>query len=84
MGLTTLMLDRIRMRIYHHVPFYYRQYFTTMEGLERLWSFYTAPEAQKGLVEKVCERNSQVAIEIKGDYSWGVTEKMDRAERIKE
>ena len=30
MGLTTVMLDRIRVRISHHVPFYYKEYFNTM------------------------------------------------------
>lgn len=30
MALTTIMLDRIRTRMSHHVPFYYRQYFSTM------------------------------------------------------
>ena len=45
MGLTTVMLDRIRGRISHHVPFFYKQYFSTMQGLEKLWEFYCAPES---------------------------------------
>ena len=51
LSLTTVMLDRIRGRI-GQSQHLYRQYFSTMESMEKLWRFYTAPECQKGLLTK--------------------------------
>ena len=43
MALTTIMLERIRGRI-NHVRHLFNRYFDTMESMEKLWEFYTAPE----------------------------------------
>ena len=41
--LTTIMLERIRSRI-ERSQHLYSTYFSTMESMEKLWRFYTAPE----------------------------------------
>ena len=83
MALTSIFLDRIRGRI-HHVRHLYNQYFETMESMEKLWEFYCAPESQKGLVKKSdASAETENALEIRGNYSWGVTPKLDRADKDK-
>ena len=55
MVLTTMMMNRIRHRIYHSKNLFDR-YFDVMEAMEKLWEFYCAPETQKGLIKRVpCE-----------------------------
>ena len=85
MALTTMMLGRIRGRI-HHVRHLFNQYFDTMESMERLWEFYCAPETQTGLVHRTEADNTKegdIAVSIKGHFSWGITPKLERADKDK-
>jgi len=45
------MLGRIEGRI-NHSQHLYRQYFSLMESMEKLFEFYTAPEGQTGLINR--------------------------------
>ena len=83
--LTSMMLHRINGRI-NHCQHLYRTYFSTMESMEKLWRFYTAAECQKGLIEKkeACTEDlSDSALTLKGNFSWGVTPKLDQADKDK-
>ena len=53
--------------------------------MEKLWQFYTAPECQKGLIEKrqTAQDDSENALTVKGNFSWGVTPKLDQADKDK-
>jgi len=83
LALTQIMLRRIRDRI-GHSEHLYRQYFNVMESMEKLWQFYCAPESQKGLVErKEVADDDEFALSIKGSFSYGVTPKLDQAEKDK-
>ena len=55
-----------------------------MKSMEKLWEFYCAPESQKGLIDRNnLTTESENAVEIQGDFSWGVTPKLDRADKDK-
>jgi len=57
-----------------------------MESMEKLWRFYCAPECQKGLIEKREAgkgKANDFAIKVKGNFSWGVTPKLDQADKDK-
>ena len=83
MALTSIFLDRIRGRI-HHVRGLYKNYFDTMESMEKLWEFYCAPESQTGLINRTsADTECEHALTIQGDFSWGVTPKLDRADKDK-
>ena len=52
--------------------------------MEKLWEFYCAPESQTGLIERVKrEERDEYAIKVMGDFSWGITPKLDRADKDK-
>lgn len=54
--------------------------------MEKLWDFYCAPECQKGLINRQAATEGDIALSIEGNFSWGVTPKLDQAdkEKIKE
>ena len=57
-----------------------------MESMEKLWRFYTAPESQKGLIENktlTSDDEEEFALTVKGNFSWGVTPKLDQADKDK-
>jgi len=79
--LSTIMLNRIRSKL-NLSQYLYRDYFNLMESMERLWLFYCAPESQRGLIDRRPAADSDdVALSIKGDFSWGVTPKLDQADK---
>ena len=85
--LTEIMLDRIRGRI-GHTQHLYREYFHVMESMEKLWNFYCAPEYQKGLINKRQAEDIETdkcehAFTIKGNFSYGITPKLDQADKDK-
>ena len=85
--LTEIMLDRIRGRI-GHTQHLYREYFNVMESMEKLWNFYCAPEYQKGLINKRQAEDIETdkcehAFSIKGNFSYGITPKLDQADKDK-
>jgi len=55
-----------------------------MESMEKLWKFYCAPESQKGLIDrKPASDSAEIALSVKGNFSYGVTPKLDQAEKDK-
>mmetsp|Transcript_36652 Transcript_36652/g.48120 ORF Transcript_36652/g.48120 Transcript_36652/m.48120 type:complete len:809 (+) Transcript_36652:302-2728(+) len=83
LALTEIMLGRIRDRI-NHTQHLYRQYFSVMESMQKLWEFYCAPESQKGLIERnEVSADDTNALTIKGNFSYGITPKLDQAEKDK-
>lgn len=80
MALTNIMLDRIRGRI-HQMPHLYRMYFNMQETMDKLWSFYCAPEIQRGLIKRVNDPSEELALTVRGNFSWGVTPAMDKGEK---
>ena len=87
LALTEIMLNRIRGRI-GQSQHLYRQYFSVMESMQKLWDFYCAPECQKGLLSKkeaadIEQDKSEYALTIKGNFSYGITPKLDQAEKDK-
>ena len=84
-ALCTIMLDRIKGRIMQ-VPRLYEQYFSVRESMEKLWQFYCAPESQTGLVLRTKEDNTpdpEHSVTIQGNFSWGITPKLDKADKDK-
>ena len=83
MALVTIMLNRVKGRL-NHTTHLYNLYFSTMERMEKLWQFYTAPETQKGLISKTFDHDAvENTVTIKGNFSWGVTPKLDQADKDK-
>ena len=55
-----------------------------MASMERMWQFYCAPESQKGLVSRTSgEDATENAVTIVGNFSWGVTPKLEKADKDK-
>ena len=86
MAICGIMLERIKGRIMQ-VPRLYSEYFSVMESMEKLWTFYCAPESQTGLVNKTKDFEDTPAPEhsvtIQGNFSWGITPKLDKADKDK-
>ena len=85
LSLTSIMLGRLQGRI-DHIQHLYREYFHIKLSMEKLWQFYTAPESQKGLIKKTKvgqNESSENALTMKGNFSWGVTPKLDQADKDK-
>ena len=71
------MLGRLEGRI-GHSQHLYRMYFSLVESMEKLWEFYCAPETQKGLIDRrKKDEAAKYALSIKGNFSYGVTPKLD-------
>ena len=52
--------------------------------MEKLCKFYTAPEAQKGLIKREgAGEATEHALTIEGSFSWSVTPKLDQADKDK-
>ena len=82
-ALTQTMLGQLRGRI-GHSQHLYRQYFHVMESMDRLWSFYCAPEAQTALIDrKEVQQDDEYALRIKGNFSYGVCKKLEHHEKEK-
>ena len=85
MTLSWMMLDKIRGRI-GHSQHLYRLYFHVCESMEKLWEFYCAPECQTGLIQRNSAEQvgeGETSLKIKGNFSWGVTPKLERADKDK-
>ena len=52
MAITIMMLNIVRSKLEKSRDLY-QTYFDSMACMERLWEFYTAPEAQKNIVERL-------------------------------
>jgi len=52
----------------------FSNFFSMEESMARLNGFYTAPEAQSGLVERSEEatEDSEFAVTVDGNFSWGI------------
>ena len=81
-SLMTVMLHRVKGRL-DHCFHLYRNFFHTRHSMERLWGFYCAPESQTGLIDRSGAADSENAVVVKGDFSWGVTPKLDQADKDK-
>lgn len=47
-------------------------------SMEKLWEFFTAPEAQTGLIDRrEPKKDDEFALTIKGNFSYGVSPKLD-------
>lgn len=98
LALTQWGLGNIRGRI-DHMQHLYRLYFSLMESMTKLWEFYCAPECQTGLIKrkeavnedlsvseeisKESEEEDSYALTINGNFSYGVTPKLDQADKDK-
>ena len=85
MALTTMMLERTRGGI-GHIKHLFNNYYSILDSMEKLWEFYCAPESQTGLMERIAadkKTEDDIAVSIKGHFSWGITPKLDRGDKDK-
>jgi ABC-type bacteriocin/lantibiotic exporter with double-glycine peptidase domain len=83
MAIAGIMVNRIRDRI-HQSKGLYDRYFEVRDSMEKLWRYYTAPEAQKGLITRAdFSTAAEHAMTIQGTFSWSVTPKLDQADKDK-
>lgn len=84
MAMANMMMGQIQGRI-HHVRHLYFEYFRILESMERLNSFYFAPEVQKGLIDKKQSdegMDAEYALKVEGNFSWGITS-LDKEQKDK-
>ena len=80
MILAEMMIHQLRGSI-HWIRHLYRRQFDIKESFDKLWRYYCAPETQKGLIKRTSDPEAETAVAIRGNFSWGVTPKMDQAEK---
>jgi ABC-type bacteriocin/lantibiotic exporter with double-glycine peptidase domain len=71
MAVTQMMMGQICGRM-HQCRHLISRIFGLEEALEKLNDFYFSPDMQKGLVDKKEESDSEFAINVQGNFSWGV------------
>ena len=80
MILAEMMIHQLRGSI-HWIRHLYRRQFDIKESFDKLWRYYCAPETQRGLIKRTNDPEAETAVAIRGNFSWGVTPKMDQAEK---
>ena len=60
----------------------YYEIFTLNDAVIRLNNFYTTPEPQIGLIKNENSSDSEYALKIKGNFSWGIEKDRQTLESI--
>ena len=81
--LTSIMLNKFKDRL-RHATHIYEMFKELAEAMEKIHKYYASDEVQSNIVKNTKDDKNNIALKVKGNFSWGFEKKKDEDEKEKD